>query len=180
MTTRPEPEHPVSLEAFRGALSRVPTPVTVVTTMREGRAHGTTVSAFSSLSARPPLVLVALDETSDLLRLLGDTQRFGLNVLAADQHEIALTCARKGPDKFASVPWQEHSGLPRIDNVASWLACDVHDRLPGGDHTIVVGGVTECEVSSAMPLVYHGRAFSRLVTSGSPSEEEWWLWSALL
>ena len=57
----------VALDDFRETLSHVPSPVTIVTTLAEGRAHATTVSAFTSLSAEPPLVLVALDRKSDLL-----------------------------------------------------------------------------------------------------------------
>ena len=48
---RPEAAAPESvvLDAFRETLSRVPGPVTVVTTLAGGRPHGTTVSAFCSL-----------------------------------------------------------------------------------------------------------------------------------
>ncbi len=58
---------------FRDTLAGVPAPVTIVTTSSPEGPHGTTVSAFSSLSADPPLVLVALDRKSDLLNLLPQT-----------------------------------------------------------------------------------------------------------
>jgi flavin reductase (DIM6/NTAB) family NADH-FMN oxidoreductase RutF len=149
----------VLLDDFREALSAVPAPVTIVTTIEKGKPHGTTVSAFTSLSADPPLVLVALDRSSDLLRLLRSAGRFGVNLLAAGQEDLGQTCAKKGADKFACVPWHDDGGLPRIDETAGWLACDVQELLPGGDHIIVVGLVTACETTEAEPLLYHRRRF---------------------
>jgi flavin reductase (DIM6/NTAB) family NADH-FMN oxidoreductase RutF/dTDP-glucose pyrophosphorylase len=153
----------VGLESFAETFSRVPSPVSVVTTFSaEGRPHGTTVSAFCSLSADPPLVLVALDRASELLGLLRKSGRFGINLLGAGQDEIGRICARKGPDKFDGLSWHEDGGLPRVDGAAAWLACEVEDVLPGGDHLIVVGLVTACETDEGDPLVYHLRAFRKL------------------
>jgi len=42
-------------------MGSVCTPVSVVTSYDSTRPHGTTVSAFCSLSLTPPMVLVALD-----------------------------------------------------------------------------------------------------------------------
>ena len=152
----------VALDDFRETLSRVPSPVTIVTTLVEGRAHATTVSAFTSLSADPPLVLVALDRKSDLLELLHRTERFAVNLLASDQADIGLDCAKKGEDKLAGVSWRTEDDLPRIDDAAAWLACEVEQILPGGDHEIVIGLVTGCETGVDEPLVYHRRRFLRL------------------
>jgi flavin reductase (DIM6/NTAB) family NADH-FMN oxidoreductase RutF len=156
------PEHPgggVVADAFRETLSSVPAPVTIVTTLGEGGPHGTTVSAFSSLSADPPLVLVALDRGSDLLGLVRETGRFAVNLLSAGQEQIGVACARKGPDKFERVAWHDEQGLPRIEGAAAWLACEIEELLPGGDHVIVVGRVTACETSEVEALVYHRRRF---------------------
>lgn len=154
-----ETADPVVVDAFRETLSCVPGPVTVVTTLAAGRPHGTTVSAFCSLSADPPLVLVSLDRSSELLGLIGETGRFAVNLLAAGQEEIGLACARKGADKFDGVAWGHECGLPRIQGAAGWLACDVRELLPGGDHVIVVGLVTACETREVDALVYRRRRF---------------------
>jgi flavin reductase (DIM6/NTAB) family NADH-FMN oxidoreductase RutF len=149
----------VVVDDFRETLSCVPGPVTVVTTLVGGRPHGTTVSAFCSLSADPPLVLVSLDRSSDLLGLVRETGRFAVNLLAAGQEEIGLACARKGPEKFEAVAWRDECGLPRIEGAAGWLACDIRELLPGGDHVIVVGLVTACDTREADALVYRRRRF---------------------
>ena len=136
----------VGFDVFCELFSGVPSAVSVVTS-RNGDVgpHGTTVSAFCSLSLSPPLVLVALDRSSDLLALLEQHHRFGINVLAVGQEEIGTQCAKKGPDKLAGVAWRYDDGLPRIDGSAAWLACEVMDLLEGGDHVMVVGLVSSCD-----------------------------------
>ena len=151
-------------DVFRDALSRFPSGLTVVTALSRpsGRAHGSTVSAFISLSLSPPLVLVALSRSSDLIDLIAEERRFAVNILAEGQEEVSFACGRKGPDKLDSVAWCERDSLPRLDGSAAWLACDLHDLLPGGDHVIVVGEVTACDTADVEPLVYHRRAVHRL------------------
>jgi len=154
------PSQGLTPEDLRETLSRVPAAVTIVTTIVEGMAHATTVSAFSSLSADPPLVMIALDRSSDLLEMLEPGRRFGVNLLSAGQEEVGRRCALKGQEKLAAVPWYEVDGLPRIEGSAGWLTCDVHELVPGGDHMIVVGLVTGCDsTQQASPLVYHRRRF---------------------
>jgi flavin reductase (DIM6/NTAB) family NADH-FMN oxidoreductase RutF len=153
----------VSFESFAETFSHVPQAVTVVTTKNgEDSAHGTTVSAFCSLSVDPPLMLVALDRDSDLLDLLRKTGRFGVNLLSADQQEVGVICAKKGVDKLKAVSWDDEDGLPRIKDAAAWLECDVQQLLPGGDHVIVVGLVTACETAEREPLIYHRRRFLQI------------------
>jgi flavin reductase (DIM6/NTAB) family NADH-FMN oxidoreductase RutF len=161
----------VPAEAFCETLSRFPSGLTVVTALSAatGRAHGTTVSAFSSLSLDPPLILVALSRSSDLLPILDDSPRFGVNVLAAGQVQVGFVCGRKGPDKLDEIAWSEDDGLPRLHGAAAWVACHVHDVLPGGDHEIVIGRVTACDADELEPLVYHRRGFHRLVDASGCS-----------
>jgi flavin reductase (DIM6/NTAB) family NADH-FMN oxidoreductase RutF len=152
----------VDRDTFRQALGAVATPVAVVTSALDGRPHGTTVSAFCSLSLDPPLVLVSLDRSSDLLAMIQEAGAYGINVLEADQEAIALGFARKGDDKFADVEWELDHGLPRIAGVGSWLACTVHEIVEGGDHMIVIGRVEHADHDAREPLLYQRSAFGTL------------------
>lgn len=154
----------VDEETFREAMGAICTPVAVVTAMDGERPHGTTVSAFCSLSMRPPLVLVALDRGSDLLTLVRRSGRFGVNVLEQDQRTLARGFARKGTDKFADVRWRAADGLPRLDGAGLWLACAVEELLEGGDHVIVTGMVHAAEHDAREPLLYQRRDFRALAT----------------
>src|SRR5579872_7085844 len=103
--------------AFRAVMGEVCTAVTVVTAMDGSRPHGTTVSAFSSLSLDPPLVLVSLDRGSQLLEVITAAGRFGVNVLSRDQAALAARFATRGPAKFDGVAWRGDSASPRLEGV---------------------------------------------------------------
>jgi len=145
--------------AFRSAMADVATPVTVVTSFDEARPHGTTVSAFTSLSLDPMMILVCLDRRSNLLRVVERTLRFGVNILGRDQSHLAMTFARKGDDKFTGVDWTFDHGLPRLGGSPVWIACNVADLSDGGDHVIVLGAIEDTQTIDVPPLTYHRRVF---------------------
>ena len=145
---------------FREVMASVCTPVAVVTAMTGDLPHGTTVSAFASLSLDPPMVLVALDRGSELLARLRRTGRFGLNVLSGAQSHLARTFAGKGgAARFAGVDWHADAGVPRIPGAGGFLACTVDELVEGGDHVVVLGSVLVAETVAVAPLTYHGRIF---------------------
>lgn len=158
-------------QRFREAMARVATPVSVVTSISDGRPHGTTVSAFASLSMTPPMVLVALDRGSELLALVQASGRFGVNLLGSDQSELAVAFAQKGgAGKFAGVPWELDSGLPRLAGALSWVACEVADLVSGGDHVIALGSVVGADAVDGPPLTYHSRVFGTHTALGASTE----------
>jgi flavin reductase (DIM6/NTAB) family NADH-FMN oxidoreductase RutF len=145
-------------EDFRAVMAGVATPVSVVTTLADGCPHGTTVSAFASLSMAPPMVLVSLDRGSSLLSRLRVGGPFGVNVLGSEQAPLALAFARPG-DRFRGVGWEVDGGAPRLTGSPGWLACTVARLVPGGDHVIVLGEVQRAETTAGLPLTYHARTF---------------------
>lgn len=149
-------------ETFREALASVCTPVSVVTSHREGHPHGTTVSAFCSLSLEPPLVLVSLARSSDLLAIVTESRVFGINVLSDGQQDLAVNFARKGPDKFDGVQWELDRGVPRILGAATWLVCKLEQLHEGGDHLIAVGEVEHADSGPGNPLLYRYREFGTM------------------
>lgn len=147
-------------DTFRAAMASVCTPVSVVTTIELfGQPYGATVSAFTSLSMTPPMVLVSLDAGSSLLGMIERTCAFGLNVLAADQADLARRFATKGPGRFTGVRWSGEHGSARLTGVAAWVACRVADIVEGGDHKILLGTVLDVQTTDLEPLTYHARTF---------------------
>lgn len=143
------------LETMASACSSV----SVVTTEDGGAAHGTTVSAFCSLSMEPPMILVSLDNSSRLLRHIRNSGRFGLNLLASDQSDLALRFASKTGDKFEGVGHELAGNVPRLSGTAGWVSCALQTELPGGDHTILLGTVVDAAATGRAPLTYHSRSF---------------------
>ncbi|MDT0612269.1 flavin reductase family protein [Streptomyces lancefieldiae] len=148
-------------QAFRDVMAAVASPVAVVIALDGGRPHGTTVSAFASLSLTPPMVLVSLDERSCLLAVVRRSGRFGVNVLGAHQADPASVFARSGPDKFDGIEWSPSGELPRLPGAAAWIAAEVDDCVDAGDHTVLLAHVTAAEPGegSLRPLTYHRRSF---------------------
>lgn len=145
---------------FREAMSAVCTPVTVITAIRDGLPYGTTVSAFTSLSMDPPMVLVSLDRRSDLLQVVQSVGRFGVNVLSSEQADLAARFATKGgTDKFAEVTWDTCADVPRLPGAAGFVACRVADLIEGGDHLVILGDVLTADAAGHPPLTYHKRTF---------------------
>jgi flavin reductase (DIM6/NTAB) family NADH-FMN oxidoreductase RutF len=149
-------------DAFREALAGVCTPVSVVTSLRDGHPHGTTVSAFCSLSLQPPMVLVSLARSSDLLAIVTESRVFAINVLNHGQQQLAINFARKGLDKFDGVQWRLDRGVPRLDGAATWLVCKLEQLHEGGDHLIAVGLVEHAESGPGNPLLYRRREFGTM------------------
>ncbi|MFF4431003.1 flavin reductase family protein [Streptomyces sp. NPDC001513] len=149
---------------FKDVMAGVGGPVTIVTAFDEGAPHGTTVTAFASLSLDPPMVTVALSENSTLLPRIVRSGRFGVNVLAASQRGLAHRFARPGVDRFAGANWRADDGLPRLAGCLGWIACDVTQAVRGGDHFLLLGAVKDAQRSGPeTPLIYADRAFGTLL-----------------
>ena len=121
----------VGEHAFRDLMAAVCAQVTIVTAA-EGGPFGTTVSAFASLSLRPPMVTVALDRGSRLLEPVLRTRRFGVNVLGQGQEETARLFARRSANRFAAADWHYDQGLPRLSGAPAWLVCELAQAVRGG------------------------------------------------
>jgi flavin reductase (DIM6/NTAB) family NADH-FMN oxidoreductase RutF len=151
-------------EAYRHALGRFVTGVTVMTTRApSGARAGVTVSSFNTLSLDPPLILWSLGLHTPSLALFREAGMFAVNILAADQRGLALQFARPAADKFAGVELAEGlHGLPLIEGAVAHLQCRVQQRLPGGDHELIIGRILDASVQERRPLVYAQGQFAHL------------------
>jgi flavin reductase ActVB len=150
--------------AFRNAMARFASGVTVVTTHEEeGKPVAFTASAFSSLSLDPPLILVCLDKKADSHQAFTVASHFAVSILASGQSDHAMRFATKGTDKFAGAAVHPGTvtGLPLVEQAVVHLECKVHDRLEGGDHTIILGEVVSADSNDQPPLLHFNRQFGR-------------------
>src|SRR5580700_9212175 len=149
----------VSPAQLREAIGHFATGVTVVTSVGAvGEPVGTTASAVTSLSLSPPLVLVCLDRASLTLAAIRVHGALAVNVLAAPQRHLSANFARRGlAAAWDGVRYRPGpTGSPRLDGVLAALECTVENRMPGGDHEIIVGRVHDVATSEqdAAPLLY--------------------------
>jgi flavin reductase (DIM6/NTAB) family NADH-FMN oxidoreductase RutF len=153
---------PPTAETFRAALGRFATGVTIVTARAEdGALVGLTANSFNSVSLSPPLVLWSLSSGSSALPVFRGGTHYAINVLSAQQRELALRFAARGVDRWAGVAYTEGAaGAPLLEGAIATFECFNRSRYEEGDHVIFVGQVERCQHRSELrPLLYHGGRF---------------------
>lgn len=134
---------------FRRVAGLFTTGVTVVTALRGDAARGMTASAFASVSLDPLLVLVCLRTDSEMRRLVDATDHFAVSLLSSRQAGTARWFADparpRGRAQFDRFPWRPGrvTGAPLLVGSLGWLECAVDQRVPAGDHQVVVGRVLD-------------------------------------
>lgn len=148
----------VDQRSFRKALGCFATGVTVVTTLHpETEAPaGVTVSAFSSLSLDPPLVLFCLGLKNSSIEAYKTSGRFAINVLSENQRDLSIRFASRSEDKWAAVKWDSGiGGVPLLQGCIATLECKLVNAIEGGDHMIFIGEVENLShQEGGSPLIY--------------------------
>jgi flavin reductase (DIM6/NTAB) family NADH-FMN oxidoreductase RutF len=150
---------------FRRVLGHFATGVTILTTRTpEGRPCGLTLSAFSSVSLEPPLVLACVERDADTHHCIGASGYFAVNILEEERGEsLARRFSTFGVDtKFDGVAYrEERTGAPVLETALAWVDCRVHESFPGGDHTIFLGEVMAGDTGEGGPLLYYRGGYGR-------------------
>lgn len=159
----------VDQAAFRGALSRFASGVTVVSTTDGGLDHAMTASAFTSVSLIPPLVLVCSNRGSRFHDAVRRSRRWAVSVLSEEGREASAWFAHRGrplESQFDDVAHHRSpDGLPLLDHALSWLECRTVEEHDGGDHLILVGEVTWAAFRDDIddPLLYYRSHYGTVV-----------------
>jgi flavin reductase (DIM6/NTAB) family NADH-FMN oxidoreductase RutF len=152
---------PFDTRQFRNALGRFASGVTVVTTCHQGRTHGMTANAFVSVSLAPPLVLVSLDNRASMHRILPETSRYGISVLAEDQEVLSNHFAGRTVEGL-HIRFVDRLGVPLLEGAVAWFVVQVVDAHPAGDHTLYIGLVEHFEAGDGRPLLFYTGKYQQL------------------
>ena len=150
---RNKPDHAVAEADFRGAMRHLVGGVSVITVGRGEDISGMTVSSVASLSVDPPSLIVSISRTSSSWPLLLRDRIFGVNILNADQLDIAERFTGKGGlkgrDRFKGAVWTTaQTGVPLLVDALVAADCEVEDIIERHSHGIVIGRVRDLIVSS--------------------------------
>src|SRR5215218_9845252 len=155
---------------FVEAMTSLASGVVVVTSRVGGRPWGMTITAFTSVSADPPTVLVSVGADTASASSIAETNRFGVSILSADQLAVARYGAAPGAPKFLEpfVDPGSASSSPAIDGALAHLDCEVVQALPAADHIVFFGRVRAATGGAGGdPLVYGRRAYATVSSSDS-------------
>lgn len=143
----------VSADEFRSAMRHLAGGVSVITVGRGKDITGMTVTSVSSLSVDPPTLIVSINRESSSWPLLKRHGFFGVNILTADQLDIAERFTGRdglrGADRFAGAEWVTRaSGVPLLAGALAAIECEAEDILERHSHAIVIGRVLHAQISS--------------------------------
>lgn len=154
----------IDKDLFRAVLGRFASGVTIVTTVdQEGRDQGMTVSAFTSLSLDPPLVLVNIAHNASLWPALEKADHLAINILSASQEALSRRFSSREGDRFDGVGFTRGgTGVALLDDTLAAVECNIITRVAQGDHSILVGSVEYGIARDLQPLLYYRGGYASL------------------
>ncbi len=140
------------------------TGVTVVTAHTQGQDWGMTCNSFNTVSLDPAMVLWSVRKSSLSHEAFVTAGGYMVNVLGAQQKEVALKFAQGTQDERFS---EEHlvrgvNQHPRLEGVIAWFDCRIAQVVSAGDHDILIGEVLDFGVHAGHGLAYAQRSFGVL------------------
>lgn len=155
-------------EQLRRSMRAWSSGVTIVTAAYGGERHGMTVSSFTSVSLRPPLIIISLQTDSRTHRLVRTSGAFAVNILGASQRELSELFAGRGEtkeDRFTALNSETLlTGSPVFPEALASLDCRVTQEIPVGMNTLFLAEVVSARGDGeGQPLVYHNRQYREFV-----------------
>lgn len=137
--------------AKKTILRHFPYGLYVVTVSGDGEDHGMTANWLSQAAFEPPMLVVAVENSSKTIGLIRDSHHFAINLLLSGQRELAGKLGRsaeQAPQKLKGVKTKPApaSGAPILVDCLGWVECRVVATLPAGDHTLVLGEIINAGV----------------------------------
>ena len=135
----------LDLDAKKTLLPKIPHGLFICGVRDGDEVNGFTASWVTQGSFEPPLVVMGVRADSTSHGIIERTGCFSLNVLRADQKDLAAVFFK--PQKamggrFEAAPFQEGElGLPLLEDAIGGVECSVIGQLKHGDHTVFVGEV---------------------------------------
>ena len=152
---------------FREAMRELASGVCLITVGSGDARNGLTATSVSALSVDPPSLVVCVNRSASSFPLLAKTGSFGVNVLTADQRELAERFAGRtgaaGAERFSIGCWDESGDAPLLEDAAAALECDVIEILERNTHAIIIGQVRRSRVARrSAALIYWRGNFEHL------------------
>ena len=151
--------------AKKAILRHFPYGLYVVTVAHDGEDHGMTANWLTQAAFDPPMVVVAIENTSKTIGMIRDSHHFAVNLLLSGQRDVAAKLGRSSeqtPQKLKGIKTKPApaSGTPVLVDCLGWVECRVVATLPAGDHTLALGEVVGAGVEhEGAPLTLEAAGF---------------------
>lgn len=151
--------------AKKTVLRHFPYGLYVVTVSHGDDDHGMTANWVTQASFEPPMIAVAVENTSKTIGMIRDAHHFAVSLLQKDQRDVAGKLGRsseQAPQKLKGLKTKPApvSGTPVLADALGWVECRLITTVPAGDHTLVLGEVIEAGVEhEGEPLTLQDAGF---------------------
>ncbi|MET1089120.1 MAG: flavin reductase family protein [Arthrobacter sp.] len=145
---------------MRRTMGRFLTGVAVITTRSGEELHGMTINSLTSISLKPPILMISLNFRTRTGEALLESGKFAISILGAKQESIARRFAVRGGERFDGGEFElTDSGIPVIKGALSQADCTVVNQYDIGDHQVFFGQVTSCRDRDGEGLAFNAGKF---------------------
>ena len=154
----------VSIDLFRDGMARLAGAVNVITTDGPKGFAGMTATAVCSVTDQPPTLLTCINRSSYAHSIFGGNGVLCVNVLAAEQQDVAQLFADRNvtmPERLARVAHERIlTGSPALHGALVSFDCRVAQQQQLGSHDLFICEVQAVKVGEpAAGLTYFGREY---------------------
>jgi flavin reductase (DIM6/NTAB) family NADH-FMN oxidoreductase RutF len=158
---------------MRQVMSRFATGVAVVATTSNRTHYAAAVNSLTSVSLKPPLLLMCFRKTSRTCTAIDQAGRFSISVLDSRQEEQSRRFARAAREPLSDDDLAFHKGMPVVPGALATLVCRHEASHNVGDHTVVIGRVVFAEHRDGEPLLFFSSRYHAL---SAPDLDVEWRW----
>lgn len=145
---------------MRRTMGRFLTGVAVITTKSGQELHGMTINSLTSISLKPPILMISLNFGTRTGEALLESGKFAISILGAKQESIARRFAVRGGERFDGGEFDlTDNGIPVIKGALSQADCTVVNQYDIGDHQVFFGQVTSCRDRDGEGLAFNAGKF---------------------
>lgn len=161
---------PHAANAFRLAMRRFASTVSVISTLKDDSRHAMTATAVTSLSMAPPSLLVCVYRESRFHKVLQDQELYCVNVLHRDQAEASRVFSKPATTQdYGRFGWSDADGFCYLADAQANLFCKNTRQVPFGSHTIFIGTVLDVIVrESVAPLIFQNGQYGAHMPLAGP------------
>lgn len=160
-------------DSFFSAMRRLAASVTIVTTGNGTQQAGLTATAVCSLSAEPPSLIACINQNAHAHDLILSSKRFAVNLLSAEQEQLAMLFAdpERAAERFNIAKWHsDDHDVPLLEGTAANILCRLERAVDAFTHTIFIGVVEDVILDKSSPLLYGTGSFGRFISPTNGGE----------
>ena len=145
---------------FLTQMRRVPGAVAIIATSDGGERRGMAATAWTSVCADPPTMLVCVNRQASVHQPISKTGRFAINLLAATEAEtVSVFSAQRGLDgdaRFTVDQWLSGPlGQPLLRQAVAAFELRAVDSHTYGTHDIIIGEVQSMQLGPDEPAMVY-------------------------